>query len=102
MPCACFGAQKGAPEMKYRLTRKETAPPNLAAKALRNGLFRPKVEKNPDAYSRKQKHRKGSLEDVQLPFLLEGIEEGAVPEEEADAASTASFPRRRKSALPGE
>jgi stalled ribosome alternative rescue factor ArfA len=101
MLCACFSALKGAPEMKYRLTRKEIEPPNLAAKALRNGLFRPKVEKNPDAYSRKQKH-KGSLEDVQLPFLLEGVEEGTVPEEEADAASTASFPRRRKSALPGE
>jgi stalled ribosome alternative rescue factor ArfA len=66
-----FGRHKGAFEMKYRLTRKETAPPNLAAKALRHGLFRPKVEKNPDAYSRKQKHKKGSLDDVHLPFLLD-------------------------------
>lgn len=60
--------------MKHRLTRKEAAPPNLAAKALSNALFRPKVEKNPNAYNRKQKFKKGSLDDVQLPFLLPDAE----------------------------
>ena len=60
--------------MKHRLTRKEAAPPNLAAKALSNALFRPKVEKNPNAYNRKQKFKKGSLDDVQLPFSLPDTE----------------------------
>ena len=71
--------------MKHRLTRKEAAPPNLAAQALQNALFRPKVEKNPNAYNRKQKFKKGSLEDVQLPFLLDGAEQSqdkAPPERE--------------------
>jgi len=56
--------------MKIRLSRKQSAPPNLAARALSAGQFRPKVEKNPKAYSRKQKHPKGSLMDHQLPFSI--------------------------------
>lgn len=56
--------------MKRRLTRKETAPPNLAAKALSLGQFRPKVADNPKAYKRSQKHKKGNLSDAQFPFSL--------------------------------
>jgi len=55
--------------MKIKLTRKQAAPPNLAAKALRQGQFQPKVEQNPKAYSRKVKH-KGSLAEQQLPFSV--------------------------------
>lgn len=54
--------------MKIRLTRKQSAPPNLAAKALSEAQFKPKVEKNPRAYNRKQKHPKGSVIEHQLPF----------------------------------
>ncbi|CDP50112.1 DUF7230 family protein [Paradevosia shaoguanensis] len=56
--------------MKIKLTRKQSAPPNLAARALSEGQFRPKVEKNPKAYSRKQKHPKGSVMEHQLPFSV--------------------------------
>jgi len=62
--------------MKIKLTRKQAAPPNLAAKALAEAQYRPKVEKNPKAYSRKQKHPKGSLMVDQLPFSVPGSEEG--------------------------
>lgn len=54
--------------MKRKLTRKETAPPNLAAKALGHPLFRPKVEADPRAYNRRVKHKKGSVGDADLPF----------------------------------
>jgi len=54
--------------MRIKLTRKQSAPPNLAAKALSEAQFRPKVAKNPKAYSRKQKHPKGSVMEHQLPF----------------------------------
>ena len=43
--------------MKIPLTRKQTAPKNVAAKALREGQYQPKVEADPKAYSRKAKHR---------------------------------------------
>ena len=39
------------------LTRKQTAPRNAAAKSLREGLFQPKVEADPKAYKRKNKHK---------------------------------------------
>jgi hypothetical protein len=39
------------------LTRKQTAPRNVAAKALRDGPFKPKVEEDPKAYKRKKKHK---------------------------------------------
>jgi hypothetical protein len=42
----------------------------VAAKALRLGQFQHKIEKNPKAYSRKVKHRKGSPAEQQLPLLL--------------------------------
>jgi len=43
--------------MKTPLTRKQTAPKNVAAKALREGQFQPKVEPDPKAYRRRQKHK---------------------------------------------
>ena len=43
--------------MKIPLTRKQLAPRNVAAKALGEGQFKPKVEEDPKAYRRKQKHK---------------------------------------------
>lgn len=43
--------------VKIPLTRKQTAPRNVAAKALREGQFQPKVEPDPKAYKRKKKHK---------------------------------------------
>jgi hypothetical protein len=43
--------------VSVKLGRKRTKPVNVAAKALGQGQFRPKVEKNPKAYSRKGKQR---------------------------------------------
>ena len=43
--------------MKVKLTRKQTAPRNVAAKALRQGQFQPKVEDDPKAYRRRGKHK---------------------------------------------
>lgn len=39
------------------LTRKQTAPRNVAAKSLREGQFLPKVETDPKAYNRRNKHK---------------------------------------------
>jgi hypothetical protein len=36
-----------------RRKKRPSAPPNLAAKALRTPLFRPRVPENPKAYKRK-------------------------------------------------
>lgn len=47
--------------MKIPRTRKQTAPRNVAAKALRQGQFQPKVEKNPKGYVRKPKHERPPL-----------------------------------------
>lgn len=47
--------------MKVPRTRKQSAPRNVAAKALRQGQFQPKIEKDPKAYSRKRKHRGAEL-----------------------------------------
>ena len=41
---------------KVPLTRKQVAPRNAAAKALRAGAFQPKVEPDPKAYRRRPKH----------------------------------------------
>lgn len=38
--------------VKIRRTRKQTAPRNLAARALRTPLFKARIEKKPDAYRR--------------------------------------------------
>lgn len=43
--------------MKVPRTRKQSAPRNVAAKALRQGQFQPKVEKAPKIYSRKPSTR---------------------------------------------
>lgn len=40
-----------------KLPRKKSAPRNLAARALRDPLFRPKVEADPKAYKRRPKHK---------------------------------------------
>jgi hypothetical protein len=44
-------------KITVKLGRKETAPRNVAAKALAEGQFKPKVEADPKAYRRKQKHK---------------------------------------------
>jgi len=43
--------------ISVKLDRKQTAPRNLAAKALAEGQFKPKVEVDPKAYRRRQKHK---------------------------------------------
>ena len=43
--------------IRVKLDRKQTAPRNLAAKALGEGQFKPKVEADPRAYRRKSKHK---------------------------------------------
>lgn len=51
--------------MKIPLTRKQTAPRNVAAKALREGQFQPKVEPDPDTYTRRKKHKRDPLLDIE-------------------------------------
>lgn len=43
--------------MKVPLSRQQVAPRNVAAKSLREGQFQPKVEADPKAYKRKNKHK---------------------------------------------
>jgi stalled ribosome alternative rescue factor ArfA len=43
--------------IRVKLGRKQTAPRNLAAKSLAEGLFKPKVEPDPKGYRRKAKHK---------------------------------------------
>ena len=49
--------------MKMRRTRKQTAPRNLAARALRTPLFAPRVTRNPKAYRRTAKQKPAIPED---------------------------------------
>jgi hypothetical protein len=49
--------------VKIPRTRKEAAPRNVAARALRLGQFQPRVEKDPSAYTRKPRHRQPPLPD---------------------------------------
>jgi len=49
--------------MKKPRPKAPPKPRNVAAKALRSGQFQPKVEENPNAYKRRQKHKK------ELPIL---------------------------------
>lgn len=42
---------------RVKLSRKQSAPRNLAAKALAAGQFKPKVEPDPKGYRRKTKHK---------------------------------------------
>jgi hypothetical protein len=51
-------------KITVKLTRRQTAPRNLAAKALRQGQFQPKVEADPKAYSRRSKHKRDPLLDI--------------------------------------
>ena len=51
--------------MKVPLSRKQTAPRNVAAKALREGQFQPKVEPDPKGYSRRPKHKADPLRDIE-------------------------------------
>jgi hypothetical protein len=46
------------PAKKTSAPRKAPKPRNVAAKALRMGQFQPKVEADPKAYRRRQKHPK--------------------------------------------
>lgn len=50
--------------MKVPLSRKQTAPRNLAARALASGRFKPKVEKAPNAYRRKGRYAPDPLDDA--------------------------------------
>ncbi|MBL8591532.1 MAG: hypothetical protein JNK01_02520 [Devosia sp.] len=51
--------------MKIPLTRKQIAPRNAAAKALREGQFQPKVEEDPKVYKRKKKHKTDPVLDAE-------------------------------------
>lgn len=53
--------------MKIPLSRKQTAPKNVAAKALREGQFQPKVEPDPKGYTRRPKHKRDPLVDREDP-----------------------------------
>ncbi len=53
--------------MKVKLTRKQLAPRNVAAKALRQGQFRPKVEADPKAYKRRGKHKRDPVIEAVEP-----------------------------------
>lgn len=46
------------------------APPNVAAKALREGRFRQRIVKAKDSYSRKEKHKKGTFIMMMRPFFF--------------------------------
>ena len=50
--------------MKARLTRKQSAPRNAAARALAQPRFAQKVEKDPKAYRRRQRHKTDPLREA--------------------------------------
>jgi len=50
--------------LKRPLSRKETAPRNLAARALGSGAFKPKVEAAPNAYKRKGRYKPDPLAEA--------------------------------------
>lgn len=52
-------------KITVKLTRKQVAPRNLAAKSLQAGQFQPKVEDDPKAYTRRRKHKRDPLLDVE-------------------------------------
>ena len=54
---------------KVPLTRKQIAPRNAAAKALREGQFQPKVEPDPKAYRRRPKHPPKPPTDEEEPEI---------------------------------
>lgn len=47
--------------MKVPLTRKQSRPRNAAARALRQGQFKPRVEADPKAYRRRGRHKPDPL-----------------------------------------
>ncbi|MGV3490588.1 MAG: DUF7230 family protein [Devosia sp.] len=51
-------------KISVKLTRKQTAPRNAAAKALREGQFQPKIEDDPKAYKRRQKHARNAVDEA--------------------------------------
>lgn len=51
--------------MKAHLTRKQSAPRNAAARALAQPRFAQKVEKDPKAYRRRQRHKTDPLRDAE-------------------------------------
>lgn len=51
-------------KITVKLTRKQVAPRNVAAKSLRAGQFQPKVEDDPKAYKRRTKHKKDPVDEV--------------------------------------
>ena len=52
-------------KITVKLTRKQAAPRNVAAKSLREGQFQPKVEEDPKGYKRRVKHRKDPALDAE-------------------------------------
>ena len=48
-------------KITVKLTRKQVAPRNIAAKSLQTGQFQPKVEDDPKAYNRRSKHKQDPL-----------------------------------------
>lgn len=54
--------------MKVPLSRKQVAPRNVAAKSLREGQFQPKVEADPKAYKRKNKHKTDPVLEAEKPY----------------------------------
>jgi hypothetical protein len=54
-------------KITVKLTRRQLAPRNVAAKALRQGQFQPKVEEAPKAYKRRTKHKRDPLVDAAEP-----------------------------------
>ncbi|MBK8085875.1 MAG: hypothetical protein IPK28_19745 [Devosia sp.] len=53
--------------MKIPLTRKQARPRNVAARALRQGQFQPRVEPDPKGYRRRAKHKADPLEALDEP-----------------------------------
>jgi hypothetical protein len=51
-------------KITVKLTRKQVAPRNLAAKALQGGQFQPRVEDDPKAYKRRDKHKRDPLAGI--------------------------------------
>lgn len=51
-------------KLTVKLTRKQVAPRNIAAKSLQAGQFQPKIEDDPNAYKRREKHKRDPLLDI--------------------------------------
>ncbi|MBN9311037.1 hypothetical protein [Devosia sp.] len=51
-------------KLTVKLTRKQVAPRNLAARSLQGGQFQPRVEADPKAYKRRGKHKRDPLSGI--------------------------------------